>query len=269
MRSKYIRTKRGLAESKRRWYWASDITMVTARKLARRYNLKRLFDLSVGAVALVLLWPLIMLIGLLVAVFLGKPIVFRQQRPGLDGKLFTLFKFRTMAEPVVLDGKVTPDSDRVTTFGRLLRSTSLDELPELINVLRGEMSIVGPRPLLVCYLDRYSPLQMRRHEVLPGITGWAQVNGRNTVTWERRFAMDVWYVDHQSFWLDLKIIALTVWKIAKRDGIDQPGMVGASEFKGSYTVETTTATMSCDRDEPGRVRPRNNVMTHVPNGDQG
>ncbi len=222
--------------------------MVTPRKPARGYKLKRLFDLSVGAVALALMSPLIILIGLLVAVFLGKPIVFRQERPGLNGRLFTLFKFRTMTEPVGLDGKLVSDSDRITSFGRLLRSTSLDELPELFNVLRGEMSIVGPRPLLVRYLERYSPFQMRRHEVLPGITGWAQVNGRNAVRWDHRLAMDVWYLDHQSLLLDLKIIVLTIWRIAKRDGIDQPGMVGASEFMGSPTVEAISIATGAGQD---------------------
>lgn len=211
--------------------------MATTRKRSSNYKLKRLFDLSVGAVALVLMSPLILLIGLLVAAFLGKPVLFRQQRPGLNGKLFTLLKFRTMREPVGLNGRLVPDGERITSFGRLLRSTSLDELPELINVVRGEMSIVGPRPLLVRYLGRYSPFQMRRHEVLPGITGWAQVNGRNAVSWDHKFAMDVWYVDHQSLWLDLKIVVLTMWRIAKRDGIDQPGVVGASEFMGSGTGE--------------------------------
>ncbi len=153
-----------------------------------------------------------------------------------------------MAESVGVDGKAVSDSDRITSFGRLLRSTSLDELPELINVLRGEMSIVGPRPLLLCYLERYSSFQMRRHEVLPGITGWAQVNGRNAVSWDHRFAMDVWYVDRQSLPLDLKIIVLTMWRIARRDGIDQPGMVGASEFIGSCVVErisVATDAVSC------------------------
>ena len=155
----------------------------------------------------------------------------------MNGKLFTLFKFRTMMEPVGLSETSLRDSARITSFGRLLRSTSLDELPELINVIRGEMSIVGPRPLLVRYLERYSPFQMRRHEVLPGITGWAQVNGRNALSWDHKFAMDVWYVDHRSFWLDLKIIVLTMWRIVRRDGIDQPGEVGASEFMGSGAVQ--------------------------------
>jgi sugar transferase EpsL len=223
--------------------------MTTTRKDVRDYKRKRLFDLSVAAVALVLMSPLILLIGLMVFVFLGKPVLFRQQRPGLNGKLFTLLKFRTMTEPVGLSEELIQDSERITSFGRLLRSSSLDELPELINVLRGEMSIVGPRPLLVRYLGRYSPFQMRRHEVLPGITGWAQVNGRNAISWDHKFAMDVWYVDHQSLWLDLKIIVLTMWRIAKRHGIDQPGVVGASEFMGSGTSESypgVSAAVSCD-----------------------
>jgi lipopolysaccharide/colanic/teichoic acid biosynthesis glycosyltransferase len=205
--------------------------------MLRDYTHKRLFDLTVGAVALALMSPLILLISLLVAVFLGRPVIFRQQRPGLKGKPFTLLKFRTMIEPVGLSEASARDTARITSFGRLLRSTSLDELPELINVIRGEMSIVGPRPLLVRYLGRYSSFQMRRHEVLPGITGWAQVNGRNAVSWEHKFAMDVWYVEHRCFLLDLKIIALTIWRILKREGIDQPGMVGAPEFMGCGTVE--------------------------------
>jgi lipopolysaccharide/colanic/teichoic acid biosynthesis glycosyltransferase len=198
--------------------------------------------------------PLILLIGLLVAVFLGRPILFRQQRPGLNGNPFTLVKFRTMKEFFESNGKLMPDSARITSFGRFLRSTSLDELPELINVVRGEMSIVGPRPLLVRYLDRYSSFQMRRHAVLPGITGWVQVNGRNSISWDQKFAMDVWYVDNQTLWLDLKIIALTIWAIAKRDGIDQPGVVGALEFMGNNTVETlplSGVTVSCDANKPG------------------
>jgi sugar transferase EpsL len=217
---------------------------------AREYERKRLFDLSVGAVALVVMSPLILLVGFLVAAFLGKPILFRQQRPGLNGKIFTLLKFRTMTEPVGLGERLKSDSARLTSFGRFLRSTSLDELPELINVIRGEMSIVGPRPLLVRYLGRYSAFQMRRHEVLPGITGWAQVNGRNAVTWDHKFTMDVWYVDHRSLWLDLKIIALTILKVVKRDEIDQPGVVGASEFLGcNSAVESypeVSEAVSCD-----------------------
>ncbi|MBS1801644.1 MAG: sugar transferase [Acidobacteria bacterium] len=220
-----------------------------AREHARTYKLKRLFDLSVGTLALILLSPLMLLIGLLVFVFLGKPIVFRQRRPGLDGKLFTLLKFRTMMKPLDVSDKLVRDGARITSFGRLLRSSSLDELPELINVIRGEMSIVGPRPLLACYLDRYSSVQMRRHEVLPGITGWAQINGRNTVSWDRKFVMDVWYVDHQSFWLDFKIIVLTMWRIIRRDGIDQPGVVGATEFMGSGTAATAPCDATSFRDE--------------------
>jgi sugar transferase EpsL len=226
--------------------------MVTPREHVRGYSLKRLFDLSVGTIVLALMSPLMLLIGLLVAVFLGRPIIFRQQRPGLNGRLFTLLKFRTMADPVGIGEELLPDSARVSPFGRLLRGTSLDELPELINVIRGEMSIVGPRPLLVRYLERYSPLQMRRHEVLPGITGWAQVNGRNAVSWDHKFARDVWYVDHHSLWLDLKIIVLTIWRIAKRDGIDQPGVVGAAEFMGNGTVENylgKAASVSCEAGE--------------------
>ena len=223
--------------------------MATTQEEVQNHKWKRLFDLSVAAVGLVVMSPLIFLIGFLILVFLGEPVLFRQERPGLNGKLFTLLKFRTMKEPDRVSEELAQDSARITSFGRLLRSASLDELPELINVLRGEMSIVGPRPLLTRYLGRYSPLQMRRHEVLPGITGWAQVNGRNAVCWDRKFEMDVWYVDHQSFWLDLKILVLTVWRIARRDGIDEPGVVGASEFMGSSALQTyhgVSAAVSCD-----------------------
>jgi sugar transferase EpsL len=209
--------------------------MATKPKGFSQGTLKRLIDFGVAGGGLILLSPLLLLIGLLVAAFLGMPILFRQQRPGLNGAPFTLFKFRTMAETTGPSGTLAPDGERIVPFGRLLRSTSLDELPELLNVLRGEMSIVGPRPLLVRYLGRYSAFQMRRHEVLPGITGLAQVNGRNTASWEQKFAMDVWYVDHQSVWLDLKIIAMTAWRIATRQGIDHPGGIGAPEFMGSGT----------------------------------
>jgi sugar transferase EpsL len=217
---------------------------ITVPASARNHRLKRLFDLCVGIPALILLAPLVLLIGILVAAFLGRPALFRQQRPGLNGALFTLLKFRTMTQATDEDGMLLPDAQRLTFLGRFLRSTSLDELPELINVVRGEMSIVGPRPLLVRYLDRYSPLQMRRHEVPPGITGWAQVNGRNALTWDQKFALDVWYVDHQSFALDLRILFLTLLRIVKRDGIDEPGKVGASEFMGNGPG-TTSSSQQC------------------------
>lgn len=193
---------------------------------------KRLFDLALSLAALLLLCPVLAALALLVRVQLGAPVLFRQTRPGLRGKLFTLYKFRTMTGARDAQGNLLPDAERLTRFGRFLRSTSLDELPELFNVLKGEMSLVGPRPLLTQYLERYTPEQMRRHAVLPGITGWAQVNGRNALSWEQKFALDVWYVDHQSIWLDLKILLLTVWKIIKREGIHQPGQATMQEFLG-------------------------------------
>jgi sugar transferase EpsL len=202
-----------------------------------RYQGKRLLDLVITIPGLILLLPLLLLVVLLVRIKLGSPILFRQVRPGRHGKPFTLLKFRTMTDARDTQGNLLPDAERLTSFGRFLRSTSLDELPELFNVLKGEMSLVGPRPLLMQYLDRYTPEQMRRHEVKPGITGWAQVNGRNALTWEEKFALDVWYVDHQSPWLDLKIIALTVWKSMKREGISQPGQATAEEFMGSRSWE--------------------------------
>jgi len=195
--------------------------------------LKRAFDLIVSLLTLILLSPLLTLIASLVRLKLGSPIIFRQQRPGLRGEPFTIYKFRTMTGERDTQGNLLSDSERLTPFGQFIRSTSLDELPELFNVLKGNMSLVGPRPLLMQYLDRYTPEQMRRHEVKPGITGWAQVNGRNAITWEQKFALDVWYVDHQSLWLDLKIIALTIWKILKREGISQPGQATMEEFMGS------------------------------------
>jgi len=193
---------------------------------------KRLIDLVLTILALTVAAPVLAIIALLVRLKLGSPILFRQQRPGLQGKPFTIFKFRTMTDARDSDGNVLADANRLTPFGRFLRSTSLDELPELINVLKGDMSLVGPRPLLMQYLDRYTPEQMRRHEARPGITGCAQVNGRNALTWERKFELDVWYVDNRSLWLDVKIICLTVWKIVRRDGISQPGRATAEEFKG-------------------------------------
>lgn len=193
---------------------------------------KRLADLVLAVPALVVLAPMMAILALLVRAKLGSPVLFRQHRPGIHGVPFTLYKFRTMTDARDSRGNVFPDAERLIRLGKFLRSTSLDELPALINVLKGDMSLVGPRPLLMQYLDRYTPEQARRHEVKPGITGWAQVNGRNAITWQDKFKLDVWYVNNQSFWLDLKIIALTVWKILKQEGINQPGHATAEPFMG-------------------------------------
>jgi lipopolysaccharide/colanic/teichoic acid biosynthesis glycosyltransferase len=198
----------------------------------RRYG-KRLLDLVIVIPALVVLAPVMAVIALLVRIKLGPGVIFRQQRPGLHGRPFTMLKFRTMTDARDSRGRLLPDAERLTPFGRFLRSTSLDELPELFCVLRGEMSLVGPRPLLMQYLERYTPEQRRRHEVLPGITGLAQINGRNALSWEQKFAYDVQYVDQLSLWLDLKILLLTLWKVVKREGISQPGSATAEEFLGS------------------------------------
>jgi len=193
---------------------------------------KRLFDLVFSFLALVILSPILLLTAILVRFFIGTPILFKQQRPGYKGRPFFIYKFRSMRDVVDRDGIPLPDSERLTGFGRLLRSLSLDEFPELFNILRGEMSFVGPRPLLMQYLPLYSPEQARRHEVVPGLTGWAQVNGRNAVDWPTRFKLDVWYVDHWSFWLDIKIILVTVWKALAREGINQQGQATVEYFKG-------------------------------------
>ena len=206
---------------------------LTLRSLA----LKRAVDLGVASMALVLLSPLIGMIGALVRLFLGSPVLFRHTRPGYKGRPFTCLKFRTMTGECGEDDRLLPDAQRLTPMGRFLRRTSLDELPELINVLRGEMSLVGPRPLLVGYLDRYTPEQMRRHDVLPGITGWAQIHGRNAASWERKFALDLWYVEHRTLWLDLKILAATLWRTLMQDGISQPGQATAEEFMGRRASE--------------------------------
>ena len=195
--------------------------------------MKRTFDLLVSLILLILLSPVMLVIAVLVRIKLGRPVLFSQERPGLHGRLFRLYKFRTMRDARGADDRLLPDEERLTKFGRFLRASSLDELPELFNVLKGEMSLVGPRPLLVAYLERYTPEQARRHEVLPGITGWAQVNGRNALSWESKFKLDVWYVDNRSFWLDLKILFLTLWKALKREGISAPGSATAPEFMGS------------------------------------
>lgn len=193
---------------------------------------KRLFDLALTAPALLLALPLMAVLAILVRMKLGTPILFRQQRPGRNGAPFTLLKFRTMLPEQDAQGNLLSEAERLTPFGRFLRAASLDELPELINVLRGEMSLVGPRPLLMKYLSRYTLQQRRRHEALPGITGWAQVNGRNGITWEQKFALDVWYVDHCSLWLDLKILARTLLTTIKREGIAHPTHTSMPEFLG-------------------------------------
>jgi lipopolysaccharide/colanic/teichoic acid biosynthesis glycosyltransferase/glycosyltransferase involved in cell wall biosynthesis len=201
-----------------------------SRRKARQRIAKRAFDICLSLLALVLLSPVLVLVAILVRLLLGGPVLFRQVRPGLNGRPFTIFKFRTMNDDRDGRGEPLPDASRLTRFGRFLRSTSLDELPELINVMRGDMSLVGPRPLLCQYLDRYTPEQKRRHEVKPGITGWVQVNGRNAIDWDQKFALDLWYVDHQSFGLDCRILARTVWQVLKREGIAQPGHVTMPEF---------------------------------------
>ena len=195
--------------------------------------IKRLFDLIISLVLAVLLMPLLALLAVLVYIDLGSPALFRQQRPGLRGKPFTFYKFRTMNNRTDENGLLLSDDGRLTGFGRCLRRTSLDELPQLFNVIRGDMSLVGPRPLLMEYLDLYTDEQMRRHAVKPGITGWAQVNGRNAITWEEKFSLDLWYVDNRSFLLDLRIILLTVVRIIRKEGINQEGMATAEKFKGS------------------------------------
>jgi lipopolysaccharide/colanic/teichoic acid biosynthesis glycosyltransferase len=194
--------------------------------------LKRGFDIVVALAALLLLAPVLFVIGCLVRAKLGSPILFQQVRPGRDGLPFRMLKFRTMLDATDAQGRHLPDQERLTSFGRLLRSTSLDELPELWNVLEGDMSLVGPRPLLMEYLPLYSPEQARRHEVRPGITGWAQVNGRNALGWDEKFALDVWYVDNRSFGLDLRILAMTIAKVLRRDGISAAGEATMAPFQG-------------------------------------
>lgn len=194
---------------------------------------KRILDLLLSTLGLVILSPLLLVIALLVWMAFGRPLLFRQVRPGYKGKPFFINKFRTMSDARDSQGNLLPDAARLTSLGRFLRASSLDELPELINILRGEMSCVGPRPLLMQYLPRYTPEQARRHLALPGITGWAQVNGRNALSWEDKFRLDVWYVDHWSFGLDLKILWMTLFKVLRREGINQPGQATTEEFMGS------------------------------------
>ncbi len=194
--------------------------------------LKRTIDITGALIGILCLSPIIALAALAVLISMGRPILFRQSRPGLNERLFTMIKFRTMANTHDVSGKLLSDADRLTRTGRILRSTSLDELPELWNVLIGDMSLVGPRPLLTAYLGRYSLEQARRHDVKPGITGWAQINGRNAISWDEKFLLDVWYVDHQSTWLDIRILARTVLQVLRRNGINSAEAATMPEFIG-------------------------------------
>jgi len=198
---------------------------------------KRIFDYSLTLLLLPFIFPVMVIVALLVRIIHGAPVMFRHVRPGYEGQPFTLVKFRTMRDAYDRQGRPLPDDERLTPFGQFLRSTSLDELPELFNVLRGDMSIIGPRPLLMQYLERYTPEQARRHDVLPGITGWAQVNGRNNVSWEEKFVLDVWYVDNWSLGLDVRILLQTIGKVLAREGINEPGNATAREYLGSEPVK--------------------------------
>lgn len=206
-----------------------------------RFAGKRFLDVAVSIPAMVLLAPVVVIIAVLLRVMSGAPVLFKQRRPGLQGKLFSIFKFRTMNDSHDRAGRPLPDGRRLTRLGRFLRAASLDELPELLNVLRGDMSLVGPRPLLSEYLDRYTPRQARRHEVRPGITGWAQINGRNSLDWEKRLELDVWYVDHYSLGLDLKILAWTIPRVLFRHGITAEGHDSMPEFWGTSTKSGGTS----------------------------
>jgi len=199
--------------------------------------IKRLFDITISLSALAVFMPVMIYVAWQIYKKLGSPVLFKQQRPGMFGKPFEMIKFRTMLNTIGSDGSVLPDSERLTSFGKFLRSTSLDELPEFWNVLKGDMSLVGPRPLLMEYLTLYSSFQARRHDVKPGITGWAQVNGRNLLSWEEKFELDVWYVDNSSFWLDLKILFLTVKKVVVRDGVSHSDHATMKKFIGSSSHE--------------------------------
>mgnify|MGYP004525045831 FL=1 len=194
---------------------------------------KRLIDIICSLIGLILFFPILLEVALLIRINLGSPVFFTQTRLGKDGKEFKMIKFRTMKDSLDKFGQLLPDEQRLTKFGKILRSTSLDELPELINVLKGDMTLVGPRPLLVEYKELYSERQFRRHEVSPGITGWAQINGRNAISWNERFELDVWYVDNISFLLDMKILVMTILKVIKRDGINEQGQASMSKFTGN------------------------------------
>ena len=204
----------------------------TSRLTGYSRLIKSMMDKLVAAIALLIFSPILLIVAIAIYFRMGRPIFFTQPRPGKDSKIFTFYKFRTMTDERDADGNLLPDAQRLTALGQFLRKTSLDELPQLWNVLIGDMSLVGPRPLLVRYLDRYTPEQARRHQVKPGITGWVQVNGRNNRAWEEKFKLDVWYVDNWSLWLDLKILFLTVFKVLQQDGISQEGYTTSEEFQG-------------------------------------
>lgn len=199
--------------------------------------MKRFFDLIFSLILFIILAPLLLLVVSLVRITLGTPIFFKQLRPGLNNEPFYIYKFRTLSDAKDANNNLLPDDQRLTKFGKFLRSTSLDEFPELFNILRGDMSFVGPRPLLMEYIPLYNKEQSRRHEVKPGITGWAQVNGRNAISWEEKFRYDVWYVDNQSFWLDLKILFMTIIKVITREGISHEGHVTMEKFKGADKID--------------------------------
>jgi sugar transferase EpsL len=213
---------------------------------------KRILDLLLTLIGLVILSPFMCIIALLILISMGWPIFYTQPRPGLGARIFHICKFRTMRTMQDKAGKPLPDAQRLTALGRFLRASSLDELPELFNILSGQMSLVGPRPLLVQYLERYTAEQLRRQSVLPGITGWAQVNGRNTISWEDKFRLDVWYVDHWSFWLDFKILFITLWKVITIQGINQPGQATAAEFMGSKPLRSANDRKGQARSRPSR-----------------
>ncbi|MFV0516153.1 MAG: sugar transferase [Aminipila sp.] len=198
-----------------------------------KYIIKRMTDIIVSTIAIILLMPILVVVYFLVTMKLGTPAIFKQERPGLNEKIFTMYKFRSMTDEKDINGELLSDEIRLTQFGKLLRKTSLDELPELFNILKGDMSFIGPRPLLVRYLDRYTKHQARRHEVRPGLTGWAQINGRNAISWEEKFELDVWYVDNWSLWLDIKIFFKTFAKVFEKEGISSSEHATMEEFMGS------------------------------------
>jgi sugar transferase EpsL len=218
-------------------------TTVSSRQSGWRLCLKNAFDRGASVCALLVCWPLVLAVSLSVRLSMGRPVLFRQRRPGRDGKPFTLLKFRTMSECYDKHGNLLPDSERLTRLGRFIRGISLDELPQLWNVLRGDISLVGPRPLLMEYLPRYSPEQARRHDVLPGITGWAQINGRNALTWDEKFALDLWYVDNWSLKLDALILIKTLGKVVKREGISSAEHATMPPFLPSR-LDTQTHTLA-------------------------